>query len=115
MQDKAVAIVTCADGVAAHLSEQIGNKIGVATLTLSADDTATEINMPWIFRMGPSDAQQAQVMARNIYRVHDYQRVLVVSGRDHDGHIASEEYMKEVHSLGPRLLLLWLSIRSSRM
>jgi len=100
MQDKAVAIVTCADGVAAHLSEQIGNKIGVATLTLSGDDTATEINMPWIFRMGPSDAQQAQAMARNIYRVHDYQRVLVVSGRDHDGHIASEEYMKEAHKLG---------------
>lgn len=100
MQDKVIAIVTCADGVAAHLSEQIGNKIGVATLTLSGDDTATEINMPWIFRMGPSDSQQAQVIARSIYKVRGYQRVLLVSGRDHDGHIASEEFIKEVHKLG---------------
>ncbi|HUY82759.1 MAG TPA: ABC transporter substrate-binding protein [Acidobacteriaceae bacterium] len=100
MQDKVAAIVTGADGVAAHLSEQIGNKIGVATLTLSGDDTTTEINMPWIFRMGPSDAQQAQGMARNIYQVHGYRRVLLVSGQGHDGQIASKEFLKEVHKLG---------------
>ena len=100
MQDKVVAMVTGADGVAAHLSEQIGNKIGVATLTLSGDDTSTEINMPWIFRMGPSDGQQAQVMARNIYGVHDYKRVLLVAGQDHDGQIASREFLKAVHRLG---------------
>ncbi len=100
MQDQVVAIVTGADGVAAHLSEQIGNKIGVATLTLSADDTTTEINMPWIFRMGPSDTQQAEAIARNLYKVHGYQRVLLVSGRGHDGHIAIEDYLKEVHKLG---------------
>lgn len=100
MQDQVIAIVTGADGVAAHLSEQIGNKIGVVTLTLSGDDTSTEINMPWIFRMGPSDRQQAQVMVRNIYKVHGYQRVLLVSGRGHDGQIAREEFIKQVHKLG---------------
>ena len=100
MQDKVVAIVTGADGVAAHLSEQIGNKIGVATLTLSGDDTATEINLPWIFRMGPSDAQQAEAMARNIYQVHGYRSALLVSEKDHDGKMASEEYVKEVNKLG---------------
>ena len=100
MQDKVVAIVTGADGVAAHLSEQIGNKIGVATLTLSGDDTATEINLPWIFRMGPSDTQQARIMARNIYKVHGYRRVLLVTEKDHDGKIASEEYIQEARKLG---------------
>ena len=100
VQEKVVAIVTGADGVAAHLSEQIGNKIGVSTLTLSADDTTTEINMPWIFRMGPSDTQQARVMARNIYQVHGYRRVLLVSDRGHDGHMASAEFLHQVHQLG---------------
>ena len=100
MQDQVIAIVTSADGVAAHLSEQIGNKMGVATLTLSADDTATEIDMPWIFRIGPSDSQQAQVMARNIYRVHGYRHVLLVSAQDHDGRMASEQYIKEARKFG---------------
>ncbi len=66
--DHAVAIVTSASGVTAHLSEQVGNKIGVPILTLSSDATTTQINLPWIFRLGPSDAQQAQAMARDIYR-----------------------------------------------
>lgn len=100
MRDKVVAIVTCADGVAAHLSEQIGNKIGIATLTLSGDDTATEINMPWIFRMGPSDIQQARVITQNIYQVRGYKRVLLVTGQKHDGQIARKEYIEEVHKLG---------------
>lgn len=110
VQKKVVAIVTAADGVAAHLSEQIGNKIGVATLTLSGDDTTTEINMPWIFRMGPSDSQQAQVMARNIYRVREFRRVLLVSGNDHDGRIASREFIKQVRKFGaPTPLVLHIN------
>lgn len=100
MQDQAVAIVTGADGVAAHLSEQIGNKIGVATLTLSADDTTTEINMPWIFRIGPSDTQQARVMATNLYRVHGYRRLLLVSDRGHDGHMASTAFLDQARKFG---------------
>jgi len=100
VQQKVVAIVTCADGVAAHLSEQIGNKIGVPTLTLSTDPTTTQINMPWIFRLGPSDAQQALVIARNIYQVRGFQRVILVTGRDHDGHIGGQEFIEAAHQLG---------------
>lgn len=100
VQQKVVAIVTCADGAAAHLSEQIGNKIGVPTLTLSADPTTTEINMPWIFRLGPSDTQQAQVVARNIYHVRGFQRVILVTGRGHDGHIGADSFKNVVHQLG---------------
>ena len=100
MQDNVVAVVTGADGVAAHLSEQIGNKIGVATLTLSGDDTSTEINMPWIFRMGPSDAQQAKAMVRNIYQMHAYKRVVLVSGQGHNGQIASKKFLEAVDDLG---------------
>jgi branched-chain amino acid transport system substrate-binding protein len=100
VQQKAIAIVTCADGTAAHLSEQIGNKIGVPTLTLSSDPTTTQINMPWIFRLGPSDSQQAEVMAWNIYRVRGFRQVLLVTGNDHDGRVGGREFTEAAHRLG---------------
>ncbi len=99
LQQRVIAIVTCADGVAAHLSEQIGNKVGVSTLTLSTDPTTTQINMPWIFRLAPSDAQQAEVISRDIYRVRGFQRVLLVTGPDHDGRVGGREFTKAVHRL----------------
>jgi len=100
VREKVIAIVTCADGVTAHLSEQIGNKIGVPVLTLSTDVTATQINMPWIFRLGPSDVQQAQVTAEDIYHVRDFQRVLLVADRDHDGRVGGQEFISAAHRLG---------------
>lgn len=100
VQERVVAILTGADGVAAHLSEQIGNKMGVPTLTLSSDDSTTEINMPWIFRLGPSDAQQAQVMVHRIYQALGLRRVILVVGKDHDGVVGGQEFKKLVHHLG---------------
>jgi len=100
MREKVIAVVTCADGVTAHLSEQIGNKIGVPILTLSTDATTTQINLPWIFRLGPSDTQQAQMIARNIYRVRGYRHVLLVAERDHDGRVGGQEFMEAAHRLG---------------
>ncbi len=100
VKDKVIAIVTCADGVTAHLSEQIGNKTGVPVLTLSTDPTATEINLPWIFRLGPSDVQQAQAIAENIYHVCGFQRVLLVTDRDHDGRIGGHEFIKAARRFG---------------
>ena len=92
--DHAVAIVTSANGATAHLGEQVGNKIGVPILTLSTDATTTQINLPWIFRLAPSDAQQAQVMARDIYRTRGFRRVLLVRERDHDGRMGGREFVE---------------------
>ncbi len=100
IQQKVVAIVTGADGVAAHLSEQIGNKIGVPTLTLSSDPTTTQINLPWIFRLGPSDTQQARLIARDIYRTRGFQHVVLVTERDHDGRIGEQEFVQAARELG---------------
>jgi branched-chain amino acid transport system substrate-binding protein len=97
--DHAVAIVTSANGATAHLSEQVGNKIGVPILTLSSDATTTQINLPWIFRLGPSDAQQAQAMAQDIYRTRGFKRVLLVAERDHDGRMGGREFVEAARRL----------------
>lgn len=98
--DHAVAIVTSPSGATAHVSEQVGNKIGVPVLTLSSDATTTQINLPWIFRLGPSDAQQALAMVRDIYRTRGFKRVLLVTERDHDGRMGGREFVEAAGRLG---------------
>jgi branched-chain amino acid transport system substrate-binding protein len=98
-QEAAVALITPPDGNTAHQAEQIANKIGVPVLTLSGDSTTTEINLPWIFRLVPSDADQAQILAQQIYQVRHLQRVLFVYQDNHDGRIGQDEFQKAVQRL----------------
>jgi len=66
LDDQAVAVITSTSGADTHLCEQVGNRIGVPVLTLSADATTTQIDIPWIFRMGPSDLENADGIAQGI-------------------------------------------------
>lgn len=100
--DPAVAVITSLNGGAAHLAEQVGNKIGVPVLTLSTDTTTTQINLPWIFRLGPSDAAQARAFAHDIYRKRGLRRVILVTERDHDGRVGGEEFEKAARDFTAR-------------
>ncbi len=97
--DQAVALITSADGGAAHLAEQVGNKIGVPVLTLSTDQTTTQINLPWIFRLGSNDAAQARAFAQNIYLDRRLHRVLLITNGDHDGRVGGEAFEKAAREL----------------
>ena len=66
-QDHALAILTSANGTSAHLAEQIANKISIPILTLSSDPSTTQANVPWLFRLGPSDTDQARAFCQRIY------------------------------------------------
>jgi len=98
--DDPVALITSAEGASAHLAEQVANKVGVPVLTLSSDTTTTEINLPWIFRLGPTDAAQARAFAHDIYRDRKLRRVLLVTQDDYDGRAGGDEFEKAVHELG---------------
>ncbi|MBZ5539885.1 MAG: ABC transporter substrate-binding protein [Acidobacteriia bacterium] len=93
-EEQAVALVTSANGSIAHQAEQISNKVGVPILTLASDSATTETNIPWIFRMGPSDADQARAFALDIYQERRFQRVLLVVQADHDGRAGGDEFEK---------------------
>jgi branched-chain amino acid transport system substrate-binding protein len=97
--DQALALITSTDGGAAHLAEQVANKIGVPILTLSSDSTTTQINLPWIFRLGPTDAMQAQAFARDIYQAKKLQRVALLTQDDHDSRVGSEEFEKAARAM----------------
>jgi branched-chain amino acid transport system substrate-binding protein len=97
--DRAVALVTSPEGNAAHLAEQVGNRVGVPILTLSSDSTTTEINIPWLFRLVPNDAVQARTIAEDIYRQRAFQKVLLITERNHDGRVGQEEFEKAARHL----------------
>jgi len=98
-KDNAIALITPTDGNIAHQAEQIANKIGIPILTLSSDATTTRINVPWIFRLGPSDRDQAQLIAIDIYQRRNLRKVLLLAEDDHDGRIGSEEFLRAANLL----------------
>jgi branched-chain amino acid transport system substrate-binding protein len=93
-EQQVVALVTSSNGSIAHQAEQISNKIGVPILTLASDSATTETNIPWVFRIGPSDADQARAFAHEIYQVRRFQSVLLVDQADHDGRAGGDEFEK---------------------
>jgi branched-chain amino acid transport system substrate-binding protein len=102
-EDQAVAIITSLDGGSAHLAEQIGNKAGIPVVTLSTDPTTTQINLPWIFRLGPTDDQQARAFARDIYVARKLKRVILISETNHDGRVGAEQFEKAARELNAAL------------
>jgi branched-chain amino acid transport system substrate-binding protein len=99
LDQQAIAVVTSANGSTAHLSEQVGNRLGVAVLTLASDKTTTQIDLPWIFRLAPSDTVQAQTIAKDIYGTHGFRRVLLVTESSHDGRLGGQEFLDAAHEL----------------
>jgi branched-chain amino acid transport system substrate-binding protein len=98
-QQQAIALITPADGNIAHQAEQIANKIGIPVLTLSSDATTTRINIPWIFRLGPSDTDQAKLIAADIYQRRNLRRALLIAEDDHDGRVGAEEFSRAANLL----------------
>ncbi len=99
-EERAVALLTSADGGSAHLAEQVGNRLGVPVLTLASDVTTTQINIPWVFRVPPSDAVQAEAMVEDIYRRRRLRKVLLVTEDNHDGRVGINAFQKAVHRIG---------------
>jgi branched-chain amino acid transport system substrate-binding protein len=92
--DQAVALLTALDGDSAHLAEQVGNKVGIPIVTLSTDPSTTQINLPWIFRLAPTDTQQAHAFARDIYLQRKLKGVILITESNHDGRVGAVEYRK---------------------
>ena len=99
VDDRAIALVTSPDGRAAHLAEQVGNRLSVPVVSLASDSQNTQINIPWYFRMVPDDAAQARLFADDIYHRQGFQKVLLVTENDHDGRVGKEEFEKAARRL----------------
>ena len=93
-QDHALAVITSANGATAHQAEQIANKISFPILTLASDSATTQTNVPWVFRLGPSDMDQARAMCQEISEQSGVRKILLIVDKDHDGRVGGEEFEK---------------------
>ncbi len=100
VDDEAVVVITSTSAADTHLCEQVGNRIGVPVMTLSVDPTTTQIDIPWIFRMGPSNAEKTDSIGQDTAAAVDQatarRRGFVASFRQATGaapgRVASETY-----------------------
>jgi branched-chain amino acid transport system substrate-binding protein len=98
-QDHALVLLTSANGTTAHQAEQIANKISFPILTLASDPTTTQTNVPWLFRLGPSDADQARAFCQRISSQAELRKILLIAEMDHDGRVGSEEFEKAAREM----------------
>ena len=99
-EDQSLALIIGTDGNLAHQAEQIANKLGVPIVTLASDATTTEINIPWIFRVVPSDRQQAEVIAQAIHDKDKTAKVLLITTNDHDGRVGKAAFLQSMRTAG---------------
>jgi ABC-type branched-subunit amino acid transport system substrate-binding protein len=99
-EDQSLALIIGPNGNLAHQAEQIANKLGISIVTLASDATTTQINIPWIFRVVPSDEQQAEAIAHGIYDRNKSAKVLLISSNDHDGRAGKLAFTRATKVLG---------------
>lgn len=90
--DQVVALITSMEGATAHLAEQVANKAGAPVLTLSPDSTTTEINLPWIFRLVPSDREQAALLVEELTVRRGFKKVALVAQQNRDARLGAAAF-----------------------
>jgi branched-chain amino acid transport system substrate-binding protein len=100
LKDEVIAMITSSSGADAHLSEQVGNRVGVPVLTLSADATTTQADIPWIFRLGATDVAQAQLIVNQMDKSGAMQKTLLISQNGHDGDRGAAAMLQALQSRG---------------
>ncbi len=105
--DDVVAIIGGTTGHEVHLAELVSAKAWVPVVTPWATDlTIDYANVPWVFRVAPSDRAQARALLD--YAVEQRHRRLVVATEgDREGSVARERIMEAANdlSLPPALVV----------
>ena len=99
-EDQSLALIVGTNGNLTHQAEQIANKLGISIVTLASDATTTQINIPWIFRVVPSDDQQAGAIAHGIYDRNKSAKVMLIATTDHDGRSGKLAFARAARALG---------------
>lgn len=100
-EDSVWAVLGSVTGDATHVAEQVATKARVPLLApVSADPTLTYIRIPWIFRLPPDDASQADLIVRDGVSARALSRVGLITSSDHDGRIFADEVRNRLAAAG---------------
>jgi branched-chain amino acid transport system substrate-binding protein len=100
-RDSVWAVLGAVNGDATHIAEQVVTKAWLPLLaTGSADPTLTYIRIPWIFRLPPDDAAQAEVLVRDGVVARSLANVGIITSTDHDGRTFAKCLLERLRSQG---------------
>lgn len=93
------AIIGSLDGRNAHLTQMAITKAQVVYLeTRATDPTLSEINIPWFFRVIPSDRQQAEVFIYEIFQVQKMKNLSILISDTYDHQMAANTFIRKIES-----------------
>jgi branched-chain amino acid transport system substrate-binding protein len=99
--DSVWAVLGSVDGAATHIAEQVVTKAWVPLVApVSADPTLTYIRIPWIFRLPPDEAVQANVLVRDGIVGRSLANVGLITSDDHDGRTFAKQVLERLHAAG---------------
>jgi branched-chain amino acid transport system substrate-binding protein len=100
-EDSVWAVLGSVNGDATHIAEQVVTKARLPLLApVSADPTLTYIRIPWMFRLPPDEAAQAEVLVRDGIVARSLAGVGLITSSDHDGRVFAEEVLDRLHAAG---------------
>jgi ABC-type branched-subunit amino acid transport system substrate-binding protein len=99
--DSVWAVLGSVNGDATHVAEQVVTKARLPLVApLSADPTLTHIRIPWIFRLPPDEAAQAEVLVRDGALARSLAPVGLITSSDHDGRTFANAVLQRLHAAG---------------
>ncbi|MGD2134833.1 MAG: ABC transporter substrate-binding protein [Gemmatimonadales bacterium] len=99
--DSVWAVLGSENGHATHVAEQVVTKAWVPLVApVSADPTLTYIRIPWMFRLPPDDAVQADVLVRDGVVARRLPDVGLITSSDHDGRTFAHEVLQRLNAAG---------------
>jgi len=100
-EDQAWAIIGGPDGASTHIAQQVATKAHIPLIApVSSDSTLTHTRVPWIFRLPPDDASQAEILVAGAVVPRNLKRVGLVTSTDHDGRTVAAELIAALERAG---------------
>jgi branched-chain amino acid transport system substrate-binding protein len=91
-EDRVVALIGGPDAETTHVAEQVATKAHLLLISpVSSDPSLTHARVPWIFRLPPDDAAQAEVLVNDGLAPRSLTAVGVIASADHDGKTFANE------------------------
>ena len=90
--DRVWALIGGPDGETTHVAQQVATKAHLPLIApVSSDPSLTHTRVPWIFRLPPDDAAQAEALVKEGLAPRSLGAVGVLVSADHDGRRFSDE------------------------
>ena len=91
--DRVWALIGGPDGQTTHVAQQVATKAHLPLIApVSSDPSLTHTRVPWIFRLPPDDAAQAEALVKDALVPRNLKAVGVLISADHDGRTFADEF-----------------------